>query len=173
MKNLSGRLLALAITVALVLVAVPGFAAVTHTGAGVAKITVITETNAQTTSSTSYVPLPGATATITVPALKTQLVNVRFSAESYCFGSTSLSFNWCSVAVFADGVEMLPNSNFDFAFDANGNADDAWEGHAMERTAVLGPGTHTISLQWAVTNAGVTFRLDDWTMAITQYSNGH
>jgi hypothetical protein len=147
-------------------------AAVTHTGKAIAKITVVTETNAQITSSTSYVDLPGASVNVTVPAGKFQLVNVRFSAESYCFG-TSLTGNWCSVRVLADGTEMLPDSNFDFAFDASGAADDFWEGHAMERTLVLGQGVHTITAQWGVTNSGVTFRLDDWTFAVTQYNNGN
>lgn len=171
MTSLSGRLQAIAMSIALALVALPSVAAVKNTGGAVAKITVITETNAQSTSSTSFVDLPGASATITVPALKTQLVNVRFSAESYCFSSTATG--WCSVRILADGVEMKPNSGEDFAFDASGNADDFWEGHAMERTILLGAGTHTIDLQWVVTDPSIFFRLDDWTMAITQYSNGH
>jgi hypothetical protein len=147
-------------------------AAVTHTGKAVAKITVVTETSAQTTTSTSFVNLPGASANITVPAGKFQLVNVRFSAESFCFGA-SLAGNWCSVRILADGAEMLPNSGFDFAFDASGDTDDFWEGNAMERTLVLGGGPHTITAQWGVTNAGVTFRLDDWTLAITQHNGGN
>jgi hypothetical protein len=151
----------------------PALPAVTHTGKGVFKTTVVTETAALSTTSPSFVSLPGATATITVPALKVHLVNVRFSAESYCFGSTGLAGNWCSIRILADGVEMLPNSGGDFAFNANGATDDFWEGHAMERTLVLGPGSHTITAQWAVTNSGVTFRLDDWTFAVTQYNNGH
>ena len=153
------------------LFAVPAFAAVTHTGKAVAKITVVTETNAQSTSSTSFIALPGATATVTVPAGKFQLVNARFSAESYCFSSTATG--WCSVRILADGTEMLPDSGEDFAFDASGNADDFWEGHAMERTLVLGQGTHTISVQWVVTDPSIFFRLDDWTLAVTQYNNGN
>lgn len=153
------------------LAVVPAFAAVTHSGKAVAKTTVVTETNAQTTSSTSFVALPGATANITVPAGKFQLVNARFSAESYCFSSTATG--WCSVRILADGTEMLPDSGIDFAFDASGNADDFWEGHAMERTLVLGQGAHTISVQWVVTDPSIFFRLDDWTLAVTQYNNGN
>lgn len=153
--------------------AVPAFAAVTHTAKGIFKTIVVTETNAQSTNSTSYVNLPGASATITVPAGKIHLVNVRFSAESYCFGSTSDAGNWCSVRILVDGTEMLPNSGFDFAFNANGNADDFWEGHAMERTLVVGAGTHTVTVQWANTSSNLTFRLDDWTMLVTQYNNGN
>ena len=152
-------------------VVVPAFGAVTHTGKAVAKITVVTETNAQSTSSTSFVSLPGASASVTVPAGKFQLVNVRFSAESYCFSSTAEG--WCSVRILADGTEMLPDSGEDFAFDASGATDDLWEGHAMERTLVLGQGTHNISVQWVVTDPSIFFRLDDWTMAVTQYNNGN
>jgi hypothetical protein len=152
----------------------PAFAAVTHTGAAVSKVAVVTETNAQTTSSTSYVDLPGAAVGITVPAGKTQLVQARFTAESYCFGPNS--FNWCTVQIVAVGTsgttQMLPDSGFDFAFDAVGAADDAWEGHAMDRTLVLGPGTYIIKAQWAVTDAASTFRLDDWSFSVTQYNSG-
>ena len=170
MRNIE-KIIATLVLIALGLTA-PALAAVTHTGTGVFKTTVVTETSAQSTTSAAYVNLPGATANITVPAGKVHLVNVRFSAESYCFGSTGLTGNWCTIRILADGVEMLPNSGSDFAFNANGAADDFWEGHAMERTLVLGPGPHTISAQWAVTNSGVTFRLDDWTFAVTQYNNG-
>lgn len=171
MSNLR-KSIAAATLVALIAV-VPAFAAVTHTGKGVFKTTVVTETNAQSTSSTSYVNLPGASASITVPAGKIHLVNVRFSAESYCFGSTSDAGNWCTARVLVDGTEMLPNASSDYAFNANGTADDFWEGHAMERTLVVGAGTHTITVQWAVTSANLFFRLDDWTMAVTQYNNGN
>jgi hypothetical protein len=165
--------LAIAVAAAFAVTAVPTFAAVTLRGNGVAKITVVTETNAQSTSSTSFINLPGAAASITVPSLATQLVNVRFSAESYCFGSSAGVGNWCSVRILVDGIEMLPNSGGDFAFDARGVADDFWEGHAMERTILLRGGTHSITVQWAVTSSAVTFRLDDWTLAVTQYNGGH
>jgi hypothetical protein len=152
MRNIE-KIIATLVLIALGLTA-PALAAVTHTGKGVFKTTVVTETNAQSTTSNTFVNLPGATANITVPALKVHLVNVRFSAESYCFGGTGLVGNWCSIRILVDGTEMLPNSGGAFAFDANGAADDFWEGHAMERTLVLGSGPHTITAQWAVTNSG-------------------
>jgi archaellum component FlaF (FlaF/FlaG flagellin family) len=152
-------------------VAAPAFASVTQTGKAVFKTTVVTETIATFTTSTGYVSLPGASASITVPAGKKQLVSVRFSAESQCVGSVN---SWCSVRIVANGVEMLPNQGTDFAFDAsNGSLDDFWESNAVERTLVLPGGTYTISVEYMVRASGLTFRLDDWTMAVTQHNSGN
>jgi hypothetical protein len=166
LKNIA----AVAILAALA-VATPAFAAVTHSGKAVAKTTVVTEGTASSTTSTAYVNLPLANAAITVPAGKFQLVTVRFSAESYCFGSAGAG-NWCSVRILADGVEMLPAVGFNYAFDSRGASDDYWEGHAMERALVLGAGAHTISVQYGVTDANLSFGLDDWTLTVTQQNNG-
>lgn len=164
-KSLTAALVALT-------VAAPAFAAVTHTGKAIFKTTVITETNSQFTTSTSFVSLPGASASITVPAGKKHLVNIRFSAESRCSGSAASA--WCSVRILANGVEMLPNSGTDFAFDANnGSVDDFWESNAMERTLVLAEGTYNITVEYSALFSGLTFRLDDWTMAVTQYNSGN
>jgi len=152
--------------------ATPAVAAVTHTAKAVTRITVVTENSPHSTSSTSFVDLPGALVGINVPAGKFQLVQVRFSGESYCFGSTTLAGNWCSIRILVDGVEMLPNVGSNFAFDSNGAADDFWEGNAMERTLVVRGGAHVIRAQWSVNNAGVSFGLDDWTFTVTQYANG-
>jgi hypothetical protein len=149
------------------------FAAATHTGKAVAAITVVTDATGSTTTSTSFADVPGARATITVPAGQTQLVQATFSAESYCFGYSGLAYQFCSLRILADTSEMLPKSGMDFAFDSNGQTDDAFEGHSMSRTLVLGPGTHIIRLQAVVTDGGVGFTTDDWTLTITQYSNGN
>ena len=48
--------------------------------------------------------------------------------------------------------------------------DDGWEGHGMERSKRLfgGPkgATYRIRVQYAVTNANIAFRLDDWHLAV-------
>jgi hypothetical protein len=171
MKTYFCKTLVLAMAVAIA--AAPAYPfPVIQSGAGVAKITVVTEADAKSTNSTSWVGVPGASVNITVPSLKTQLVNVRFSGESACFGA-SLPGAWCSVRILANLSQMSPRSDSDFAFDSSGAANDFWEAHAMERTAILGPGTYTISVQWRVTDPNVAFHLDDWTMAVTQHNGGH
>jgi hypothetical protein len=154
---------------------IPVFAAVTHSGAAISKITVVTETNPQTTSSTSFVDLPGAAAVITVPAGKKQLVQARFVGESACMPVSGGNY-WCSIQIVAVSTSkttpLLPDSGVDAAFDTVPTSQDSWEGHAVERSVVLPEGKYTIKAQWVVTDPTVTFALDDWTFTVTQYGSG-
>jgi hypothetical protein len=152
--------------------ATSSFAAVIHRGGAAAAITTVTETNPYTTQSTSFADVPGAAVTITVPARQTQLVLARFTAESYCFWYNGDAYQFCSLRVLADGTEMLPNSGMDAAYDSNGQSDDAWEGHSLERALILGAGMHRIKLQAGVTDPGLSFTVDDWIFTVTQYQNG-
>jgi hypothetical protein len=142
------------------------------TGKAVAGVTVITESQDSFLNSTSYQNLAGATATITVPADKVQLVQASFFAESSCTGE--FGGNFCSLRILADGSEMSPSAfeaPIEYAFDGV-NADDFREGHAMQRSILLGPGTHTIQVQVAVSNSFTGLFVDDWSLTITQYNNG-
>jgi len=98
-----------AITVVLLAVlTIPMMAATTHTGGGVSRVTVVTETNALVTQSTTFVQLPGAVVHITVPAGTTQLIRASFTAESQCSGETP--GNWCSVRIVAVNAAVQPQS---------------------------------------------------------------
>jgi hypothetical protein len=55
-------------------------------------------------------------------------------------------------------------AGIDYAFDSVGT--DQHEGHAMERSHRLGAGTYIIRVQRAVTNPAISFRLDDWHLAV-------
>jgi hypothetical protein len=141
-----------------------------HTAKGVAAVTIVTESQLSFIGSTSFQNLGGATATITVPAGQVQLVEADFSADSTCQGA--FAENYCTVQILADGGEMGPIGAGDFAFDGVGTADDFYEAHGMQRSILLGPGKHTIRVQAAVTLAGMSFFLDDWSLTITQYNSG-
>ena len=154
--------------------ATSALAAITHTGKAVNQVTVVTESGTSSTGSTAFTDLPGASAVVKVPAGKTQLVQARFGAQSICFGN--IGFSWCAIRLMADGVEMLPADGNNFAFDStatNGQADTFFKALSMDRTLLLGPGTHTISAQWAVKDSGLSFQLDNWSLTVTQYANGH
>ncbi len=173
-------LMTFAITVVLLAVlTIPMMAATTHTGGGVSKVTVVTETNALVTQSTTFVQLPGAVVHITVPAGTTQLVRASFTAESQCSGETP--GNWCSVRIVAVNAagstsELSPKSGTDYAFDSvsyPAGTNDYWEGHAVDRSIVLGAGDYAIRVQWAVlTGSSASFRLDDWSFTVQQHVNG-
>ncbi|MBI3474569.1 MAG: hypothetical protein HY010_02465 [Acidobacteria bacterium] len=152
------------------------FAASTHKGTAQAKVTVVSETNALTTSSNAFVDLPGGVVAITVPANKKQLITTRYTAESICAGPTA--GNWCSVRiVVVDSsnatTELSPASGFDYAFDAVNSPQTFWQGHAVDRSIVLASGTYFVKVQWGVTDPASTFRLDDWSFTVTQSNGGN
>lgn len=130
------------------------------TGATVAFASV-TGTDATSTSSTSYVELPTASASITVPAGGAATLFISFSAESLCTGT-----GYCTVRVALDGNEIAPVVGNDFAFDSTDGGTEtitSWESHAIQRVATgVAAGAHTVTIQYAVTNAATTLRLDDW-----------
>jgi hypothetical protein len=130
------------------------------------------ETAASVTNSTTFVDLPGAAVTVSVPTDRTELFNARFTAESNCTRAV-FAPGWCSTRIVAQRigvipvpppVELAPASGLDYAFDSV--ATDQHEGHAMERSLRLRAGTYVIKVQRAVTNAAIQFTLDDWHLAV-------
>lgn len=132
----------------------------------------VASTDASTTSSTTWVPLPGSDVPMTLSS--SGLINARFTAESQCNGVGS---GWCSVRIVvysaATGqfTELNPASGTDFAFDSDeaGTADDMYEGHAMERSIRLPAGAYRFRVEYAVVALSanpVTSRLDDWHFAV-------
>ena len=71
--------------------------------------------------------------------------------------------------ILVDGNEAAPASGNDFAFDSTDNNTEtanSWESHTVERSvAGVGAGSHTVTVQ-ALVSAGVTLRLDDWSLSI-------
>jgi hypothetical protein len=137
------------------------------------RVDVRSETVASTTHSMVFVDLPGANVVVSVPPGTSRLFVARFAGESQCFGVAVGPITWCSVAIVATSpagapVPFDPASGIDYAFDSNpsGTADELWEGHTLERSKRLGPGTYRIRVMRAVTNANTTFRLDDWHFSV-------
>jgi hypothetical protein len=119
----------------------------------------VSDDNATTTGAT-YVNLPGMALTLTTPADSKTLLDIRFSAESACYGGDAGSPDWCTVQIMVDGQKAMPNNcgnSTDFAFDSTDNGAESsasWESHAMERLAFVAGGTHRITVQGAVVSFG-------------------
>ena len=143
----------------------PGPAGPAGTGAALA-FRFVAGPAATSTSSTSYVELPTASASIDVPAGTTATILVSFAAESSCYGA-----GYCSVRVLVDGNEATPvvGTN-EFAFDSSDGGTEtssSWESHALERAVTgVAAGAHTVTVQYATTSATGTFRLDDWGLTV-------
>ena len=141
----------------------------TTTGGAITSIVTVREDAATSTSSTAFVDIPGATATITVPAGQSSLFIATFSAESTCTGTSG----WCAIRIMLTGpssFEMLPAAGANFAFDSNDGGTEtiaSWEGHSMQRSfSVSTAGTWTVQAQQLVTATGMTFALDDWLLRV-------
>jgi hypothetical protein len=124
--------------------------------------TVLTEDTPTATTSTSFVNISGASVNITVPAGTKRCVKVLFTGETDC--TSSATARTCKIRARVGATEMNPtgSGNRDF-----GNAKDGSGARAYQWVRqVSGPGTFTITVQTAVSSAGVTFRIDDWSMEV-------
>ncbi len=118
-------------------------------------------------TSTTYVALPGATATVTVPAGSRALIIARFAGVSDCIDSNGnvTGGYTCNLRVMVNGLEAAPAGAQSSIFDAT--AADGREAHAMERSrGPVGPGTYVVTVQYSVAAATVSFYLDGWTLEV-------
>ncbi len=159
------------VTLIVLVTATAAFAVITGVRGGpITKVTIARSTDAFSTTSTSYVNVPGGSAFIGVGSGDSALILARFSAESVCFGAGG----WCSVRILlfgpAGAVEMNPASGSDFAFDSTdaGRSTSAeWESHSMDRSSnVVGAGSYTVVVQAATVGSPITFRLDDYSLTV-------
>ena len=122
------------------------------------------------TSSTAFVDIPGATRVVGVPSGTTNLINARLTAESNCVRAIPALGGQCNTRIVAQRiggatVELSPQPGLDrYVFDSVGT--DGAESHAMESSIRLGVGTYVIRAQRAVSNAAVSFRIDNWHLAV-------
>ncbi len=133
---------------------------VTNCGANQSSI-VRTQNAPSTISDTSFVQLPGATTTITVPPEESRCVKVLLTAESACGLSAAADF--CYVQATLDGAPMNPNG---LGFQALDSEDGSASAHAYEWIKRVGAGNHTIRIERRVGNAATAFYMDDWTFDV-------
>lgn len=143
-----------------------GPAGPTNTGVSLA-VKTINSGNVTTTGSTGFTDL--SSTSIDVPTGNTATLVATFSAESACYGANA----FCGVRINVDGNEMSPNVGNDFAFDSSDNnteTSSSYESHAIVRyQGNIGAGSHTVTIQYRVSNGGATFRIDDWALSVVAY----
>jgi len=120
--------------------------------------TVRTQSGPSTTRSTTFLPLPGATTSVTLPPEHSGCVKVLLTAESSC--GLSVYDDYCYVQATIDGAPMDPNGG---GFQALDSEDATASAHAYEWVGHVGPGTHLVQIQQRVGNAATSFYIDDWT----------
>lgn len=139
-------------------------ASTVFTAVGIEDIQVKTENTPFSTQSSTYVNVPGASATLTVS--NARAIRTRYSAESRCNKGNGAVGNQCQVRlIISPGGELNPVTTEGFAFDSYDGASGTPEAQSMERISnQLTSGTYTVRVQ-ARTQNGVAFTIDDWTLS--------
>lgn len=144
---------------------------------------VVTNTNPQTTSSTTFQDLPSAGTTVFVPPQTTVLVGAQFNAEVRCNNTGNAAQDWCEAQILIGGVEGSPQASSNgpdtFALkstNAGGETNASWAAQGFSRYRCIrntstAPMAVNVKVQWKVTNlAGATavpdFWVDDSSLAI-------
>jgi hypothetical protein len=165
------RVVALA-TAGIVIVGVADIARATlssHVAGSVKQLLVKSSTDPFATESTSFTGVPGTQTQVNVATGATMLLDIRYTAESVCVQPNQVTNGYCSVTIVVDGVQAEPASGSDFAFDSTDKGREgpgSLEGHAMERSLVVGQGAHVVQVLARVVNGATQFQLDDWHLAI-------
>ena len=144
---------------------------------------VVTNTNPQTTSTTTFQDLPSAGTTIFVPPQTTVLVSAAFNAEVRCSNTGNAAQDWCETQILIGGVEGSPQASANgpdtFAIkstNAGVETTASWAAHGFSRYRCIrntstAPLAVNVKVQWKVTNfAGAAavpdFWVDDSSLAI-------
>ncbi|RZL00300.1 MAG: hypothetical protein EOP36_16205 [Rubrivivax sp.] len=136
---------------------------------------VVTNTNPQTTSTTTFQDLPSAGTTVFVPPQTTVLVSAQFNAEVRCNNTGNTAEDWCEAQLLIGGVEGSPQASTHgpdtFALkstNAGGETTASWAAHGFSRHRCIrntstAPMAVNVKVQWKVTNfAGATAVPDFW-----------
>jgi hypothetical protein len=125
---------------------------------------------AQTFSSTTggtYVPLPGASLSWSVPSTITETIVITFSGASVCQGGTGLGS--CGVRPYIDGSPLAPTG-----WQADGTSTSAFGYTSLTYTwaTTVGGGGHNLAIYYDGANIGETMALNNWTLELVAY-NAH
>jgi len=134
-------------------------------------VTYITETTTSTTSSMAYVPVPTMSTNVTVPAGETWIAIITFSSESKCTQNPAVSA-YCFVRALVDGATTADPgvTIFDSVQHGPNNTSTlSWASHSYQWAVNLGPGFHTIDLQYRVDETNATATLGFRTMTVEYY----
>jgi hypothetical protein len=123
------------------------------------KVVVQTSTAATNYTSSSFVQVTAAL--VNVPPGENGYFLATFNAESRCLGEEG---SWCSVRIICDGIELLPNSGLDFAFNSPGRS--TWKSATIIRRSQLKTGGPHVCAVETLQVDGSEHRLDDWIFVI-------
>jgi hypothetical protein len=122
----------------------------------VSKVSYATgEDTGNSTTSTSYVDVPGMSSTFTEGGTVTRCVTVEYTAFVFAAEGDNLMF----VRALLDGVTVASPSETQFDGDSDEDGDFQWaRSHAFNFVfPSVAPGSHTIKIQWRSLDGGTIF----------------
>ncbi len=151
---------------------------VTGSGRSLTRVNALAGTlNGLTIQSTSFSDIPGATTSVTVPTNTRALIVAHFSAESSChYGQVSGINSPCYVRILIGNSAGNPTGdNYVFDWDMNATNTQGFSfapTRSLARDAFRGPlsaGTYSVRVQWRVSNSGLLFRINRWTLIVERF----
>jgi hypothetical protein len=121
--------------------------------------TVVTDNLPRITNYQNFVPVPGASVSINLPAQR--CVKVLFTAESACGPSANPDF--CYLQAMIDGIPMDPNGA---GFQAFSSESPTAAAHAYEWIKRVPAGNHVVTLQWRTLQPATQYWIDDSTLDV-------
>jgi hypothetical protein len=167
MKKLGLAVCAVAVLAFVVPQAIAALSITRRANLGAQRLVTVSSTGGiSSTGGTTFVPLSGASTTISVPGGQTARIVARFAGESRCMGGAA--GDWCAIRILTDGVEMLPVRGITQMFDSAGASNDGIESHSIDRTTsdVLSSGSHTVTVEWRVSSSSTDFTFAGWHLAV-------
>jgi hypothetical protein len=114
----------------------------------------------------AFQALPTASVSFVTPNMDSDLITVLFTGEARVTGQPvtyTPPVDFLELQIWLDGVPMSPLNDLAFATGAG-------EGDAAQTCKRVGPGNHTVTVQWRVVDQdamqALTATLDDWLLEV-------
>jgi hypothetical protein len=136
-----------------------------RSGRCVSAIDVATGDETASFTGTTWAPVGGSSVTVSVPSGPWRLATATFSGYTSCTGPQA---TYCSVRIMArksgttSWTELYPRASLNYAIDAVGATADYWEGHSVDRSKTLSPGTWTVRAEGATSDPGTNLVIGPW-----------
>jgi hypothetical protein len=139
-------------------------------------LSLVTGNQQITTTATSWSDVPGATAMVSVASPQTTLI-VQLSGVTGCATTGTPDSDTCTMRVLVDGQPTEPQVDPSVGYMVNRVGPYCCEGGSgsIRASAVVGSGSHTVTVQWEVQdvaplNSGTTWYLNFWTLSVEQFT---
>lgn len=140
----------------------------TFTGKGVTAVDVATRFGEQNFQGQTWTSVPYSGVTVTVPSGNWRLASSTFSGYTSCGGSAG---QHCGLRIVArksgttSTVRFYPQADEFYAIDSVGSSypeSDFTEGHSLDRSKYLAPGTWRVWAQAWTSNSNTVLSLGSW-----------